>query len=395
MIQKVLSDGKVPVKVWTQDIEVEAIDQLMKLANLPFLFKHVAVMPDVHAGKGSTVGTVIATKDVVIPAAVGVDIGCGMAALLTPYTADQVQPKLDTIRNYIERTVPVGFSSHKTPHNLVATTEREDMWTDFEDYISPELKGQINKAQAQLGTLGGGNHFIEISVDELDRVWIVLHSGSRNIGKQVADIHIKKAKELMEKYYIKLPHNDLAFLSVSDEHGQQYLHDMKWAQRYAHENRALMLHLVRHQLAYAVEKKEFFHSDVEINCHHNYMDLEHHFGQNVYVTRKGAIRARKDDWGIIPGSMGARSFIVIGLGERESFTSASHGAGRKMSRSKAKKHFTVEDLEKQTAGVLCRKDGSVLDEIPGAYKDIDKVMKDEEDLVQPMHTLKQLISIKG
>jgi tRNA-splicing ligase RtcB len=394
MIQKVLSDGRVPIKIWTKDVEEEALKQLELLSQLPFLFKHVSVMPDVHAGKGSTVGTVIATKDVVIPAAIGVDIGCGMAAVKTPYHINQLTGKLDVLRKYIENSVPIGFAQHKDD-SLVSGPDYDEMFQEFLDIVPNEIRGLQMKARAQLGSLGSGNHFIEISTEIDGTVWIVLHSGSRNIGKCIADVHIKRAQKLMEKMYITLPHKDLAFLSVNDELGQQYVHDMQWAQLYAFENRRLMLRLVKRELAHVVENHDWFDSLQEINCHHNYMELENHFGQNVYITRKGAIRARMGDLGIIPGSMGTRSYIVQGLGERESFCSASHGAGRQYSRGEAKRRFTVEDLKRQTDGVECRKDDGVLDEIPSAYKDIDTVIENEKDLVTPIHTLKQIISIKG
>lgn len=395
MIKQVYSDGKVLVKVWTNDIEVEAVEQVKLLAQLPFLFKHIAVMPDVHAGRGSTVGTVYATSDVVIPSTIGVDIGCGMAAVKTPYTASDLVGKLPLLRKYIENNVPVGFSQHKDD-SLVNGIDYDLLWQEFEDVIPQELQGLQPKAAAQLGTLGGGNHFIEISTELDGTVWIVLHSGSRNIGKVIADFYINEAKKMMGDFYItNLPHPDLAYLPLSVSEGLDYVMAMEWAQKYAMANRQLMLHLVKSQLAYVVEGRRYFDSLFEVNCHHNYMSLENHFNKNVHVTRKGAIRARNGDYGIIPGSMGTRSYITLGLGEKESFMSASHGAGRRMSRAKAKHTFTIEDLERQTAGVECRKDADVIDEIPGAYKDIDDIMENQKDLVTPIHTLKQIISVKG
>ena len=394
MIQKVLSNGKVPVKIWTSDIESEALSQLELLAQLPFIFKHIAVMPDVHYGKGSTVGTVFATKDVVIPSTVGVDIGCGMAAVKTPYHVDQLTGKLEQLRKYIENSVPVGFASHKDD-SLVAGPYYNELFEEFRDIIPDEIKGLEMKAASQLGTLGGGNHFIEITAEADGTVWIMLHSGSRNIGKMIAEIFIKKAQVMMDTWKITVPHRDLSYLPISSREGMEYVLAMAWAQKYAQANRELMLSLVKKELAYVVEGRRYCESLFEVNCHHNYMSLENHFGQNVYVTRKGAIRARNGDYGIIPGSMGTRSFIVMGLGNADSFMSASHGAGRKMSRSMARKTFTVEDVRTQTIGVECRKDSDVIDEIPGAYKDIDTVMENEKDLVTPIHTLKQLISVKG
>ena len=387
-------DGRIPIKIWTDEIETSAEEQLGLLAQLPFIFKHVAVMPDVHAGKGSTVGTVFATKDVVIPSTVGVDIGCGMAAVKTPYNVSQLAGKLEQLRKYIENSVPVGFAQHKDD-SLVAGPAYNELFEEFRDVIPDAIKGLEMKAAAQLGTLGGGNHFIEITAELDGTVWIMLHSGSRNIGKMIAEIFIKKAKVMMDMWKIPVPHEDLAYLPISSKEGIEYVFAMEWAQKYARANRELMLSLVKKELAYVVEGRRYCESLFEVNCHHNYMSLENHFGQNVYVTRKGAIRARNGDYGIIPGSMGTRSYIVMGLGERESFTSASHGAGRKMSRSVARKTFTVEDVRKQTDGVECRKDDGIVDELPGAYKDIDTVMENQKDLVTPIHTLKQLISIKG
>lgn len=394
MIQRILGDGKVPVKIWTSDIEKEALEQVMLLAELPFIFKHVSVMPDVHAGKGSTVGTVFATKDIVIPSTVGVDIGCGMAAVKTPYHVDQLNGKLEQLRKFIENAVPVGFAQHKDD-SLVSGPEYNELFDEFRDVIPTEIKGLEMKAAAQLGTLGSGNHFIEISAETDGTVWIMLHSGSRNIGKMIAEIFVKKAQAKMDEWHITVPHKDLSYLPVSSNEGIEYILAMEWAQKYAHANRELMLKLVKKELAYVVEGRRYFDSLFEVNCHHNYMALENHFGQNVYVTRKGAIRARNGDYGIIPGSMGTKSYIVMGLGERDSFNSASHGAGRKMSRGTARKTFTVEDVKRQTEGVECRKDADIVDEIPGAYKSIESVMENQKDLVTPIHELKQVISVKG
>ncbi len=388
-IQRVIVGvGGKPVKIWTDDVEVEAEQQLRNISSLPFIFKHVAVMPDVHFGKGATVGSVIATTRAIIPAAVGVDIGCGMAAVQTDITSsDFGDGDMAQLRHSIERGVPVGFNSHGEPTALA----QEWAAANWE-----EDRQVNNKAICQLGTLGGGNHFIELCTDESDSVWIVLHSGSRNFGKTTADKHIKIAQKLMDQFFVSLPDRDLAFLPEGTPEFAAYLNDLKFAQEYAFENRREMLANITRSVSFHFEKRgravEFREP---INCHHNYVAWEHHYGANVIVTRKGAIRARKDDLGIIPGSMGTRSYIVRGLGSDESFHSCSHGAGRRMSRTQARAQFSVEDLAQQTAGVECRKDAAVIDEIPGAYKDIDTVMRNQADLVTIEHTLKQFICIKG
>jgi tRNA-splicing ligase RtcB len=385
-IQRVISDAGAPVKIWTTDIEEEAEQQLRNIAALPFIFHHVAVMPDVHFGKGATVGSVIATKGAVIPAAVGVDIGCGMAAVRTDLTSHDFADKdAATLRHNIERGVPVGFNAHKqpTPGALQWANDRED-------------QRLTSKALCQLGTLGGGNHFIELCTDESDRVWIMLHSGSRNLGKTLADTHIERARKIAEQYFIKLVDRDLAYLSQGTPEFDAYRRDVLFAQDYAFENRKLMhdeiVRSLRHHFSKRGREIVF---DEPINCHHNYLAFEHHFGENVIVTRKGAIRAREGDRGIVPGSMGTRSYIVRGLGSEESFTSCAHGAGRRMSRAKARKTFTVDDLARQTSGVECRKDPGVIDEIPGAYKNIDEVIENQRDLVAIEHTLKQFMCVKG
>ena len=385
-VQRVISDAGAPVKIWTSDVEEEAEKQLRNIAGLPFIFHHVAVMPDVHFGKGATVGSVIATKGAVIPAAVGVDIGCGMAAVRTDLTSqDFNEQDAATIRHSIERGVPVGFNAHKAP-----TRGALDWASEHED------KRLTPKALAQLGTLGGGNHFIELCTDESDRVWIMLHSGSRNLGKTLAEGHIERAKKIAEQYFLKLADRDLAYLSQGTPEFDAYRRDVLFAQDYAFENRKLMLDEIvrslRHHFARRGREIAF---DEPINCHHNYLSFENHFGENVIVTRKGAIRAREGDRGIIPGSMGTRSYIVRGLGNADSFTSCSHGAGRRMSRAQARRTFTVTDLEEQTSGVECRKDPGVIDEIPGAYKNIDEVIENQRDLVAVEHTLKQFMCVKG
>ena len=390
-VRKVLRGTHVPVKIWTDDIEEEAEGQLLQLASLPFVFRHVAVMPDVHAGRGSTIGTVYVSSDVIIPAAVGVDIGCGMAAVQTPFRVSQLEGKLADLRHSIERSIPVGFHQHKEP---VAQTQDWEGWADFE-HLTPEVHDLFQKARNQHGTLGGGNHFIEICYDEEEWVWILLHSGSRHIGKTLADVHIDIAEELMKLHGIRLPHRDFSYLKFGTRECNQYFHDVSWAQAYARKNRDIMLGLISRDVASALNDGRPFSPQRTVNCHHNYVAQETHFGSEVWVTRKGAIRAQVGDEGIIPGSMGARSYIVRGLGNPDSFNSASHGAGRRMSRTRARSTFTERDMVEQTKGVECRKDKGVIDEIPKAYKDIDAVLHNERDLVEPIAALKQVICVKG
>jgi tRNA-splicing ligase RtcB len=392
-ILKVLTEGRVPVKIWSKDVELEAQQQLINTAALPFVFKHVAAMADVHGGKGATVGSVVATKGAICPATVGVDIGCGMAAIKTPLNAQMVQDKIKDIRHSIERSIPVGFNSHK------ASRSPGDNWTGWGTFqhlhASQKILNDKQKFTNQLGTLGGGNHFIEICLDTENNVWVMLHSGSRNIGKTLAEIHIDKAKGLMKKMFISLPDPDLAYLVQDTVEFDQYIKDLTWAQEYAMENRRIMLELVMKDLAYMFNNKEPIPRLLEVNCHHNYVARENHFNENVLVTRKGAVRAREGDLGIIPSAMGQTSYIVKGKGNVDSFCSCSHGAGRKMSRTKAKATFTTEDLIKQTEGVECRKDDGVVDEIPGAYKNIQEVMDNQSDLVEIVASLKSIMCIKG
>ena len=392
-IKGLIEKTRVPVKIWAElgEVEGQALDQLSNTANLPFVFKHVAAMPDVHLGRGATVGSVIATKGAICPAAVGVDIGCGMMAVKTPLSADRVLEKLPEIRHSIERSIPLGTNSNK---KVAGTVRAWKGWKNW-DELSYTDKSLRERALSQLGSLGGGNHFIEICLDKARNVWVMLHSGSRNVGKTLADRHINEAKYMMEQLKIHLPDKDLAYFTDDSPQFKAYLHDLMWAQQYAFQNRIEMMSRVLKDLSYAVNDREIIPRLLEVNCHHNYVAVEEHFGESVYVTRKGAVRARQGDMGIIPGSMGARSFIVRGLGNPDSFHSCSHGAGRKMSRTEAKKRFTVEDLRKQTEGVECRKDQGVVDEIPGAYKDIDKVMADQTDLVEIVAELKQVMCIKG
>ena len=390
-------DGKGEVGV---DIEQTAMEQLFNVAKLPFIHpKGIAVMPDVHAGIGATVGSVIPTYKAVIPAAVGVDIGCGMNALRLSLKASDLPDSLAEIRHSIERGVPTRMSEHRNPDTIEANRKLmvdRGMFTvnQFGDVSDAIGDRSIGKAIAQLGSLGGGNHFIEICLDENQDVWVMLHSGSRGIGNMIGRAFIEKAQELADKWFISLPHKDLAYLAEGTPEFNAYVSAVSWAQDYAFLNREMMMEEVLRNLRHHI-KKPFEVTQEAINCHHNYIALENHFGQNVYVTRKGAIRAREGDLGIIPGSMGARSFIVRGKGNPDSYCSCSHGAGRKMTRTAAEKLFTVADVIEQTKGVECAKDDSVLDEIPAAYKNIDEVMALQTDLVEVLHTLKQVMCVKG
>ncbi|KAI9133183.1 RtcB family protein [Acaryochloris sp. CCMEE 5410] len=362
------------------------------VASLPFVYKHVALMPDVHLGKGALVGSVVATKDAVIPAAVGVDIGCGMGAMQMPFTANQLDSKvLKQIRLDIEATIPVGFNQNDEADKSVYNWQR---WQDFK-HLHSGVQHLEKKALRQMGSLGGGNHFIEVCVDSEDQVWLMLHSGSRNIGNMLAQNHIRTAKELAKLAEMKLPDLDLAYFVAGTPEFAAYWRDLQWAQDYARYNREVMMarfkRIVEKHLAGGKPTKPV----LSVNCHHNYAEQEMHYGEQVYVTRKGAVRARQEDYGIIPGSMGAKSYIVKGKGNLESYCSCSHGAGRTMSRTKAKKHFTLDDLIEQTQGVECRKDKGILDEIPGAYKPIEEVMANQSDLVEVVATLKQVVCVKG
>lgn len=379
-------------------VESSALDQLTNTANLPFVFKHVAAMPDVHLGHGATVGSVIATKGAICPAAVGIDIGCGMMAIKTNLDAIIVQDKIKEIRHSIERSVPVGFNKNS---KILTTVNNWKGWQTFADLNATKLhkKGEndlLATCMAQLGTLGGGNHFIEVCLDLDNNVWVMLHSGSRNIGKSLAEMHIYGAKEEMKKMFISLPDPDLAYYVEQTVQYDQYMFDLHWAQEYALANREEMMRRIIKDISYAIYGEDGkVQKLMEVNCHHNYVSRENHYGENVLVTRKGAVRARSGDLGIIPGSMGAKSYIVKGLGNPESFNSCSHGAGRRMSRGEAKRRFTLDDLALQTAGVECRKDEGVIDEIPGAYKSIDEVMENQSDLVETVAILKQIMCIKG
>jgi tRNA-splicing ligase RtcB len=398
-IKAVLSKARVPIKIWSDlhTVESSALDQLTNTANLPFVFKHVAAMPDVHLGHGATVGSVIATKSAICPAAVGVDIGCGMMAIKTNLDPIVVQDKVKEIRHSIERSIPVGPEGNK---RILTTVGNWNGWDAFKDLNAAKThsksKDLFARAQQQLGSLGGGNHFIELCLDLEENVWVMLHSGSRNIGKSLAEMHIYGAKQEMKKMFINLPDPDLAYYVEQTTQFDEYMFDLMWAQSYALENREEMMRRIMKDISYAVYGEDGkVQKLLEVNCHHNYVARESHFNENVLVTRKGAVRARVGDMGIIPGSMGTKSYIVRGLGNPESFDSCSHGAGRKMSRSEAKRQFSVDDLVQQTSGVECRKDAGVIDEIPSSYKDIDEVMNNQTDLVEVVAQLKQFMCIKG
>jgi tRNA-splicing ligase RtcB len=394
-VRQVLNEGRVPVKVFTEHVEPEAKTQLVNIASLPIVHHHVAAMPDVHLGIGATVGSVIATKRAIIPAAVGVDIGCGMIAARLSLTAHDVDERnLKKVFAQIVRDIPVGREQHKEDRALTDVALQFKPQLDALTQKYPQLaKGKAANWILQMGTLGGGNHFIEICLDEENRIWVMLHSGSRGIGNTIGQTFIELARRDAERNDVHLPDRDLSYFEEGAQHFDDYVDAVHWAQRYAAANREAMMDLVfaamrRHLPPFTVTTEA-------VNCHHNYVEREHHFGEDVWVTRKGAIRARKGELGIIPGSMGAKSFIVRGTGNAESFCSTAHGAGRRMSRKAAQRQFDTRDLEKQTAGVICRKDKGVVDEIPGAYKDIDEVMRNQSDLTEVVHTLKQIVCVKG
>ncbi len=386
----------VPIRAWTRGVPVEADarQQLMNMAALPFVHGHLAVMPDVHLGRGATVGSVIPTRGAIIPAAVGVDIGCGMAAVMTDVTASQLPDGLAPLRAAIEAVIPVGQASHREPPRAAekAWTKRHRQGYEAIEARHPKI-AEKKSAALQIGTLGGGNHFIELCLDEADRVWVMLHSGSRNIGNRIGTYFIAKAKEEVEAAGLRLPDRDLAWLGEGTQSFRDYIEAVGWAQDYARSNREVMMAHVLDVLRQAWPELRTL--DVAVNCHHNYVEREEHFGERVWLTRKGAVSARKGELGIIPGSMGARSFIVRGLGNPQSFQSCSHGAGRVMSRTAAKERFTLEDHIAATAHVECRKDKGVIDETPMAYKDIDAVMAAQADLVEVVHTLRQIVCVKG
>jgi tRNA-splicing ligase RtcB len=400
-------DSGRPVKMWTQGVPVEedAKRQLANTAKMPFIYKHIAVMPDVHVGKGSTIGSVIPTLGAIIPAAVGVDIGCGMMAAKTTLTANDLPDNLGKLRTAIEKAIPHGISpkthgykgrdkgSWETPPKPV-----DRAWAQLKDEFdvicdkTPKLRNTNN--YRHLGTLGTGNHFVEVCLDETGFVWLMLHSGSRGVGNAIGSYFIELAKRDMGTHFANLPDQDLAYLREGTQHYDDYVEAVGWAQKFARLNREVMMQNLVAAVRTVITKP--FETHVEaVNCHHNYVQKEHHFGKDVLVTRKGAVSAREGELGIIPGSMGAKSYIVRGKGNPESFHSCSHGAGRTMSRTEAKRRFTIDDQRWATRGVECRKDADVIDEIPMAYKDIDAVMQAQHDLVEVVHTLKQVVCVKG
>ena len=396
-VRQVLDRGGIPVKIFTDDVDEASIRQLAAVSRLPIVVGHVAAMPDVHLGIGATVGSVIATRRALIPAAVGVDIGCGMSACRLTLDAARLPDSLRPVREAIEAAVPVGFAAHDEPvaePGVLATLRPGlDRILARHERIATMIRDVRGRWPRQLGTLGGGNHFIELCLDESGQVWVMLHSGSRGVGNVLGRYFTQLARRDMERRGVRLPAKDLAWLDNGSAHFADYVDALTWAQRYALENRRLMMARILAALRGLLPP--FRVAATAVECHHNYVAEEEHFGEPVYVTRKGAIRAGRGDPGIIPGSMGTRSYIVRGRGSREALESCAHGAGRRMSRSQAKAAYTAADLARQTAGVECRKDAGVVDEIPDAYKDIDTVMAHSSDLVDVVHTLKQVVCVKG
>ncbi|KEQ16240.1 RtcB family protein [Endozoicomonas numazuensis] len=387
-------DQQKPVKIWTDEVQHEALAQMRRVASLPFIYKHVAGMPDIHLGRGATVGSVIATTDAIIPAAVGVDIGCGMNAVRLSLKAHDLPDNLYQIRNDIERTIPLGAGgAHKNEQLAGGSALAMRLSHILEKHSGISRHGNARKFASQLGTLGSGNHFIELCLDENDDVWVMLHSGSRGIGNMIGQYFIRLARREMERHQIHLPDKELGYLKEGSEYFDDYVEAVAWAQDYAMQNREHMMNAVLRSLKHRLKK--FSVTREAINCHHNFVEREIHDGDRVWVTRKGAIRAREGDLGIIPGSMGARSYIIRGKGNAESFCSCAHGAGRTMSRTAARNSFTQKDLREQTEGIECRKDKGVIDEIPAAYKNIDRVMDLQTDLLEVVHTLRQVVNVKG
>jgi tRNA-splicing ligase RtcB len=398
-------ESGVPVKAWTRGVQVEdaARQQLLNVAQLPFIYKWIAAMPDVHWGMGATVGSVIPTKQAIIPAAVGVDIGCGMMAVRTTLEASQLPDNLHAIRNAIEAAVPHGRTDNGGRNDRGAWRNppgaQNEVWSQlgprYADIVAKHPKLGRGNDLNHLGTLGTGNHFIEVCLDEEGHVWFMLHSGSRGVGNRIGSYFIELAKNEMRRFFVNLPDANLAYLPHGTQHFDDYVEAVHWAQEFAMSNRQLMMDAVVNAMRTSGEVPPFETTDEMVNCHHNYVAVENHYGENVFVTRKGAVRAREGDYGIIPGSMGAKSFIVRGKGNPESFHSCSHGAGRAMSRTEAKRRFTLDDHAKATAGVECRKDKDVIDETPAAYKSIEAVMQAQSDLVDVVHTLRQVVCVKG
>ena len=405
-VRKIITGGEVPVHIYTNQVETQAMKQLKNVSKLPIIHHHIAAMPDVHWGLGATIGSVIPSVKAIIPAAVGVDIGCGMMACRLNLNADDLPDNLFGIRDQIEKAVPHGRTDNGGRNDRGAWRDPSNIILDYwkKNNISKKLQTVIQNhpnlfnrkvnSYNHLGTLGTGNHFIEICLDENNNVWAMLHSGSRGIGNRIGTYFISLAKKEAKRWMLNLPDKDLAYLSEGSEYFYDYVKAVKWAQDFAKANRKFMMKAVIDTVSNLL-RMHIFSIEKAINCHHNYVEHENHFGKKVWLTRKGAIKAGKEDLGIIPGSMGAKSYIVRGKGNLDSFQSCSHGAGRIMSRKAAKKRFSIVDMEKQTSGVECRKDKDVIDEIPGAYKDIDEVMENQKDLVEIVHTLKQVVCVKG
>ncbi|HEY0380855.1 MAG TPA: RtcB family protein [Candidatus Elarobacter sp.] len=395
---EVFETAGVPVKAWVKGVEFDenARKQVANMASLPFVHSHVAVMPDVHLGRGATVGSVIPTLGAIVPAAVGVDIGCGMVAQKLTLRAEDLPSDLRGVRSAIERVVPVGRGQHRD-----ATASADRAWADGlgERYARvKERAPQIStrNVREQLGTMGGGNHFCEVCLDESGSVWLVLHSGSRGVGNRIGSYYIERAHEELARAGVTIADRDLAHLTEHTPSFDAYVEAVGFAQDYARLNREIMMENALEALRdRKVKLPRFARAETAVNCHHNYVAKERHFGADVYVTRKGAVRAGLGELGFIPGSMGARSFVVRGLGNPDSFESCSHGAGRRMSRGEARSRLTLADLKRETHGVECRKDAGVLDEAPSAYKDVDAVMRAQHDLVRIVHTLRQVVCIKG
>ena len=405
-IKQTITIGKVPVYIYSDKVEAKAKQQLENVSKLPIIHHHVAAMPDVHWGMGATIGSVIPTIKAIIPAAVGVDIGCGMMACKLNLNANDLPDNLSSVRVEIEQAVPHGRTNNggrndkgawRNPSDdILAFWSENDIKKKIPSVLNhhPKLIGRRTNSYNHLGTLGTGNHFIEVCLDEKNDVWIMLHSGSRGIGNRIGMYFIRLARKEAERQQIHLPDRDLAYIPEGSTFFNDYINAVKWAQDFARVNRQFMMQAILQAVSNAL-KRPIVVKEKAINCHHNYVEIEIHYNKKVWLTRKGAIRAREGDLGIIPGSMGTKSYIVRGKGNPESFHSCAHGAGRTMSRNEAKRRFTVTDLAEQTSGVECRKDKQVIDEIPSAYKDIDLVMENQNDLVDIVHTLKQVVCVKG
>ena len=400
----IAEDGHVPIKAWTCGVPIEdaALKQLKNVASLPFIHRHVAVMPDVHWGMGATVGSVIPTVGAIIPAAVGVDIGCGMMAVRTSIRAEHLPDDLGAIRSAIEAAVPHGRTDNggrndkgawQSEPPASAHSRWELLKAGYDAVVEKHPKAAHPRGYGHLGTLGTGNHFIELCLDEAGDLWVMLHSGSRGVGNRFGTYFIERAKLEMRRWHINLPDQDLAYFPEGTDGFVDYVRAVSWAQKYARANREVMMDQVLGVLR--AFWPDFETTKEAVNCHHNYVSKEKHFGKDVYLTRKGAVSAKTDELGIIPGSMGAKSFIVRGKGNADSFCTCSHGAGRAMSRTEAKRRFTVEDHVRATQGVECRKDAEVIDETPMAYKDIDAVIAAQSDLIEVVHTLRQVVCVKG